>query len=168
MSEPTKFDSVAYSAQETVIDNNSPIYSQAINDSRFVKGFGITALVYALVSVLGLTLLGGGIGIGIGLFIARYDSVKYYRILGIVVIVFAIIGYVVPFLGVSVLSGAVLGKGIQVMGILSRIENKDEEWQTGKKRALIGTIASGAGLGISVILMALFIIGSILISMSSK
>jgi cyclase len=31
------------------------------------------------------------IGVGIGLFIARYDSAKYYRILGIVVIVFAII-----------------------------------------------------------------------------
>src|SRR5215475_4866560 len=141
MSEPSKFDGVTYSAQGTVIDNNSPIYSQAINDSRFVKGFGLTALVYALVSVLGLTLLGGGVGVGIGLFIARYDSAKYYPI---------------------------LGKGIQVMSILSRIENKDEEWQTGRKRALIGTVASGAGLGISVILMVLFTIGSILMSLSSK
>lgn len=168
MSEPTNFDSVAYSAQGTVIGNNSPLYSQAINDSRFVKGFGLTALVYALISILGLTLLGGGVGVGVGLFIARYDSAKYYRILGIVVIVFAIIGSVVPFLGASVLSGAILGKGIQVMSMLSKVENKDEEWQTGRKRALIGTVASGAGLGISVILMVLFIIGSILISLSSK
>jgi hypothetical protein len=167
MSEPTKFDGVTYSAQATVIDNNSPIYSQAINDSRFVKGFGLTALVYALVSALGFA-LGGGLGVGIGLFIARYDSAKYYRILGIAVIVFAIIGFVVPFIGASVLSGAILGKGIQVMGILSKVEKKDEEWQTGKKRALIGAVASGAGLGISVILMTLFIIGSILLSLSSK
>ena len=113
-------------------------------------------------------MLGGGVGIGIGLFIARYDSAKYYRILGIAVIVLAIIGYIVPFIGTSVLSGAILGKGIQVMSILSRIENKDEEWQTGRKRALIGTVASGAGLGISVILMVLFIIGSILLALSSK
>ena len=168
MSEPTKFDSVTYSAQGTVIDNNSPLYSQAINDSRFVKGFGLTALVYALISVLGLTLLGGGIGVGVGLFIARYDSAKYYRILGIVVIIFAILGSVIPFLGASVLSGAILGKGIQVMSVLSKVENKDEEWQTGRKRALIGTVASGAGLGISAILMVLFMISSILISLRSK
>src|SRR5512139_2995095 len=103
MSEPTNFDGVTYSAQGAVIDNNSPIYSQAINDSRFVKGFGLTALVYALVSVLGFA-LGGGVGVGIGLFIARYDSAKYYRMLGIALIVFAIIGYVVPFIGASVLS----------------------------------------------------------------
>jgi hypothetical protein len=165
---PTNFDSVAYSAQESVLGNNSPLYSQAINDSRFVKGFGLTALIYALVSVLGLTLLSGGIGIGVGLFIMRYDSAKYYRMLGIVVIVFAIIGYVIPFLGASALSGAVLGKGIQVINILSKVENKDEEWQVGRRRALIGTIASGAGLGISTILMLLFIIGSILMSLSSK
>jgi len=168
MSEPTNFDGVTYSADGTVIDNNSPIYSQAINDSRFVKGFGLTALVYALVSVSGLTVLGGGVGIGIGLFIARYDSAKYYRVLGIAVIVFAIIGYVVPFIGTSVLSGAILGKGIQVMSVLSKVEKKDEEWQTGRKRALIGTVASAAGLGISVILMALFIIGSIFLALSSK
>jgi hypothetical protein len=93
MSEPTNFDGVTYSAQGTEIDNNSPLYSQAINDSRFVKGFGLTALVYALVSVSGV--LAGGVGVGIGLFIARYDSAKYYRILGIVVIVFAIIGSVI-------------------------------------------------------------------------
>jgi hypothetical protein len=166
MSEPTKFDSVAYSAQESVIGNDSHIYSQAINDSRFVKGFGLTALIYALISVLGLTLLGGGIGVGVGLFIARYDSTKYYRVLGIVVIVFALIGYVIPFLGAGVLSGAILGKGIQVISILSKVENKDEEWQTGKKRALIGTIASGAGLGISVILMLFLIIASILMTLS--
>jgi hypothetical protein len=168
MSEPTNFDSVAYNAEGAIIGNNSPLYNQAINDSRFVKGFGLTALVYSLISVLGLTLLGGGIGIGVGLFIARYDSAKYYRILGIVVIAFALIGAVVPFLGASVLSGAILGKGIQVISVLSKVDYKDEEWETGRKRALIGTVASGAGLGISVILMVLFTIGSILMSLNSK
>jgi predicted small integral membrane protein len=168
MSEPTNFDGVTYSAQGTLIDNNSPVYSQAVNDSRFVKGFGVTALVYALLSVLGFTLLGGGVGVGIGLFIARYDTAKYYRILGIVVIIFAILGYVIPFLGTGVLSGAIMGKGIQVMGVLSKVEKKDEEWQTSKKRALIGTIASGAGLGISAILMVLFLIGSIFMFLRSK
>ena len=54
------------------------------------------------------------------------------------------------------------------MSLLSKVENKYEEWQTGRKRALIGTVASGVGLGISVILMALFIIGSIFLFLSSK
>ena len=74
----------------------------------------------------------------------------------------------IPYLGASVLSGAILGKGIQVISILSKVENKDEEWETGRKRALTGTIASGAGLGISVILMLFFIISSIALSLSSK
>ena len=113
-------------------------------------------------------MLGGGVGVGVGLFIARYDSAKYYRILGIVVIVFAILGSVIPFLGTGVLSGAILGKGIQVMSVLSKVEKKDEEWQTGRKRALIGTVAGGAGLGISVIFMVLFIVGSILIALRPK
>jgi hypothetical protein len=162
MSEPANFDSVAYNAQESILGNISPEYSQAINDSRFVKGFGLTALVYALISLLGLTLLSGGIGIGVGLFIARYDSTKYYRILGIVVVVFALLSYFIPFLGSAVLSCAVLGKGIQVLGVFSKVENKDEEWQVGRKRTLIGTVASGAGLGISVILMVLFLIASVI------
>jgi hypothetical protein len=45
-----------------------------------------------------------------------------------------------------------------MLSILSRAENKDEEWRIGRKRALIGTVASGAGLGITVILMVLFMI----------
>jgi hypothetical protein len=45
-----------------------------------------------------------------------------------------------------------------MLSILSKAENKDEEWQIGRKRALIGTVASGAGLGITVILMVLFMI----------
>jgi hypothetical protein len=142
---------------------NSSSYNQAINDSRFVKGFGITALIYALVSILGLTLLGGGIGVGTGLFIMRYDSARYYRILGIVVIVFALLGWIIPFLGAGVLSGAVLGKGLQVLRVLSKEGHNDEDWAPGRKRALIGTIASGIGLAISALIMLLFIIGLIAI-----
>jgi len=168
MSESTNLDSVEYDAQKSPLGNDSALYSQAINDARFVKGFGLTALVYALLSLLGLTLLSGGLGIGIGLFIARYNSAKYYRILGIVVIVFAILGYVVPFIGASVLSGAVLGKGIRVISVLSKVMDKDEEWQTGRKRALIGTVASGAGLAVSGLITVLFIVGMIVLSLSSS
>ena len=50
---------------------SSPSFNEAVNASRFVKGFGITALIYSLVGVLGVPSLGGGIGLGAGLFIMR-------------------------------------------------------------------------------------------------
>jgi hypothetical protein len=43
---------------------SSHSFREAVNASRFVKGFGITALVYSLVSMFGVSLLGGGIGLG--------------------------------------------------------------------------------------------------------
>jgi hypothetical protein len=45
-----------------------------------------------------------------------------------------------------------------MLSILSKAQNKDEEWRISRKRALIGTVVSGAGLGITVILMVLFMI----------
>ncbi|HEU4391629.1 MAG TPA: hypothetical protein VFV34_27825 [Blastocatellia bacterium] len=45
----------------------SPAYSEAVNASRFVKGFGITALVQSLLMFTGINLLGAGVGLGIGL-----------------------------------------------------------------------------------------------------
>ena len=130
-------------------------YNEAVNDSRFVKAFGITALIYALASLTGIALLGGGIGIGVGIFIMRYDTARYYRMVGIAVIVFAILNYVVPFVGAGVLSGAVLFKGIRVLGVLSKEGRNDEDWAPSQRRALIGTVASGIGTGVSAIAMML-------------
>ena len=68
---------------------SSPSFNEALRTSRFVKGFGITALIYSVVSISGLNLLGGGIGGGIGLFIFRYDDARYYRVLGAILMIFA-------------------------------------------------------------------------------
>jgi len=134
---------------------SSASFNEAVNASRFVKGFGITALIYSIVSIFGLTLLGGGIGVGVGLFIMRYDEARYYRVLGIVVIIFAILGAFIPFLGPALLSGAIVGKGIQILNVLSKEGRNDEEWVPSRKRVIIGTIASGVSLLISVVLMFL-------------
>ena len=45
-----------------------PAYNDAVNASRFVKGFGIAVLAYSFLLFLGLNLLASGIGIGTGLF----------------------------------------------------------------------------------------------------
>ncbi|MCI0661507.1 MAG: hypothetical protein L0220_10570 [Acidobacteria bacterium] len=83
---------------------SSPSYNEAVNAARFVKGFGIAALAYSIGLLFG-KVLGGGIGLGIGLFIMRYDAAKYYRVLGIIVMVFAVVGIFFPFIGPAILSG---------------------------------------------------------------
>ena len=143
---------------------SSPAYNEAVNASRFVKGFGITALIYALAILTGIALLGGGIGVGVGLFILRYDSDLYYRLLGSAVIVSAIGAFIVPlgvFIGPVMLSGAVAFKGMQVLGVLSKEGQSDEEWKPSRKRAIIGTIASTVGLAVSLLILLVAIIGVI-------
>jgi hypothetical protein len=135
---------------------SSPAFNDAVNAARFVKGFGIAALVYTLFVLIFGILLGGGLGLGIGLFILRYDATRYYRILGIIVMLFAIVGAFIPYLGPAVLSGAIMWKGIQVLGILAREGRNDEAWVPSRKRVLTGTVTSGLGLLISIILMFLF------------
>lgn len=130
----------------------SAAYIEAVNAARFVKGFGITALVYALTTGCGIGLLGGGIGVGVGLFILRYDSAKYYKYLGIAVIILAIVGAPIPlgfFVCPIVLAGAVLWKGIEILRLLSREGQSDEDWPVTRKRALTGAITSGAGIVLS-------------------
>src|SRR5437867_5845659 len=134
-------------------------FNEAVNTSRFVKSFGITALIYSLISVFGMNLLGGGIGAGVGLFIIRYDKAKFYRILGIVVIIFAFLGALIPFLGSGVLSGAVMWKGIQAFKVLSKEGRNEKQSEPSRKRVTIGIITSGIGLLISILLMYLFSVG---------
>ena len=145
----------------------SVAYIEAVNASRFVKGFGITALVYALTTGCGISLLGGGIGIGVGLFILRYDSGTFYKYLGIAVIILAIAGAAIPlglFLCPIVLAGAVLWKGIEILRLLSREGQSDEDWAVTRKRALTGAITSGAGIVISLSLLLLSVIAMILVA----
>ena len=88
----------------------SPQYLEAVNASRFVKGFGLTALIYSLLLFLGINFLSAGIGVGTGLFILRYDEQKFYKVFGIVVMVCAFI-FPLPFLSTIALSSGVLWKG---------------------------------------------------------
>jgi hypothetical protein len=132
-------------------------YLEAVNTARFVKGFGITALFFSILLFLGFNLLSAGVGLGIGLFILRYDSQTFYRVVGIVVIVVAII-LPINSLSPAILSAAVLWRGLQTLRVLSKLGREDEDWAISKKRALIGTIASGFGLGISLLFMLLVVI----------
>lgn len=145
----------------------SVAYIDAVNAARFVKGFGITALVYALTTLCGIGLLSGGIGLGVGLFILRYDSGTYYKYLGIAVIVMAIVGAAIPlgfFICPIVLAGAVLWKSIEILRLLSREGQSDDDWQVTRNRAVIGTITSGVGIAISLVFLLLSVVGMILVA----
>ncbi len=157
----------SFSDQAVSYAGQSSAYTEAVNSARFVKGFGIAALVYALSTVLGMAILSGGIGVGVGLFIFRYDTGNYYRYLGIAMIVLSIAGGLLPFgffLGPLILSCAVLWKGVQVLRVLSKEGREDKDWPATRKRAILGSVASGFGTGITVILLLLSIVGALLMA----
>lgn len=145
----------------------SPQYLEAINAARFVKGFGITALIYSLLLFLGINLLGAGIGLGTGLFILRYDQQKYYRVLGIIVIVAAIL-VPISFLSPVILSAGVLWKGGKALQTFGREGSEDDDWQVSKTRALIGTICSAIGLLFSLLFLALIVMGVLMAVLSKR
>ncbi|MEP7270286.1 MAG: hypothetical protein ABI882_02220 [Acidobacteriota bacterium] len=138
---------------------SSDVFNDAVNSSRFVKSFGIAAVVYSLLAVFALPILGVGIGVGAGLFIMRYDEGRYYRVLGLIVIIGALAGFFLPVIGSTVLSGTILGKAIQVLRVLSVEGRTDEEWPASQRRTLIGAVTSSIGLFVSVLLLILTTIG---------
>ncbi len=144
--------------------NLSFTYLEAVNASRFVKSFGITALVNSLLLFLGISILNAAVGIGAGLFILRYDDQKFYKTLGIIVMICAFI-FPIPFLSTIALSVGVLIKGWQTLQTLGKEGKDDEDWPTSKKRATIGTICSGLGLLFTFIAIVLTILVLVAVSL---
>ena len=129
-------------------------YNNAVNASRFVKGFGIAVLVYSVLLFFGINLLSSAIGIGTGLFIFRYDTGKFYRVLGGVVMVLALVAPL-PFLSPGVLAAGVLYKGTQILGLLNRSPQEDPDWRETRSRTILGIVASGAGLLVCLVIAVL-------------
>jgi hypothetical protein len=135
----------------------SPQYLEAVNASRFVKAFGITAAISGLLLFLGISILSAAIGVGAGLFIFRYDDQKFYKRFGIAVIVFACI-FPLSFLGTIVLSAGVIWKGWETLQILGKEGLEDEDWKVSHKRTLIGTISACVGLALSLVAIVLTVL----------
>lgn len=137
-------------------------YNNAVNASRFVKGFGIAVLVYSVLLCLGINLLSSAIGIGTGLFIFRYDEGKFYRVLGGVVMVLALVAPL-PFLSPGVLAASVLYKGTQILGVLNRSPQEDPDWRETRTRTILGVVARGVGLLVCLVIAVLVVIAIALI-----
>jgi hypothetical protein len=142
--------------------HSSPTFNEAVSSSWFVRSIGIAAAAYTIASPLGI--LGPGLGIGIGLFVLRYGSAIYYRILGIVVVVSAILAFVNPLfqvLGPAVLSGAILAKAAMILRVLSKEGRNSHQWSASRKRAIVGIVFGGIGLGVLILGILLYVVAQV-------
>jgi len=132
-------------------------YIEAVNDARFVRTFGIIALLGSI-----LIFIGGAVAIGVGLAVMGFGSGRFYRALGLAVVILGILGFI--FGPLRIIASIVLGAGVawKGKGILNTLalEGKDDsDWLVTRKRALTGIVLSGVGIIFSFAWLGLFLIG---------
>jgi hypothetical protein len=135
-------------------------YLDAVNDARFVRTFGIIALVGSI-----LIFIGGPVAIGVGLAIMGFGGSRYYRVLGLAVVILGILAFIFgPFRIIAsiVLGAGVAWKGKKVLNILANEGKDDADWPETRKRALTGIILSAIGILISFGWLALSAIALVL------
>jgi hypothetical protein len=138
----------------------SQVFTDAVNDSRFVRTFGTVAIIGSVVLFLSTA-----VEIGIGLAVMGFGSTRYYRLLGLTVVVLAIATFLAPpiaFLAPVALSA---GVGLKAVGVLTTLATEgkgDPDWQETRNRAIIGLILSGIAFLISGLWIILLLIGAFL------
>jgi hypothetical protein len=138
----------------------SQVFTDAVNDSRFVRTFGAVAILGSI-----FLFITAGVEIGIGLAVMGFGSTRYYRVLGLTVVILAIGGVLfgpIAFLGPVVLS---IGVGLKALGVLQTLAKEgkgDPDWPETRKRAVVGLVLSGiafmiSGLWIILLLISIFL-----------
>jgi hypothetical protein len=131
-------------------------YIEAVNDARFVRTFGIIALVGSI-----LIFIGGAVAIGVGLAVMGFGSGRYYRVLGLAVVILGILAFILsPFRIVAsiVLGAGVAWKGKKILDTLALEGKEDSDWQATRKRAITGIVLSLVGIVISFAWLGLTVI----------
>jgi hypothetical protein len=131
-------------------------YIDAVNDARFVRTFGIITLIGSI-----LVFIGNAVAIGVGLAVMGFGSGRYYRILGLAVVVLGILSFILsPFriIATIVLGAGVAWKGAAVLRLLVVEGKEDADWQVTKTRAWTGIVLSGIGILISFMWLGLTLI----------
>ena len=132
-------------------------YIEAVNDARFVRTFGLIALLGSI-----LIFIGGAVAIGVGLAIMGFGSSRYYRVLGLAVVILGILGFVLaPFRIIAsiVLGAGVAWKGKNILNTLAVEGKEDADWQVTRKRAITGIVLCVIGILISFGWLGLLLIG---------
>jgi hypothetical protein len=134
-------------------------YIEAVNDARFVRTFGLIALLGSI-----LIFIGGAVAIGVGLAVMGFGSTRYYRVLGLAVVILGILGFILgPFRIIAsiVLGAGVAWKGKTILNTLAVEGKEDSDWQVTRKRAITGIVLSIIGILISFGWLGLLLIGLI-------
>ena len=141
--------------------NASPpsAYLDAVNDARFVRTFGIIALLGSI-----LIFVGGAVAIGVALAVMGFGTGRYYRTLGLTVVILAILGFFlwpVRIIASIVLAAGVAWKGKAILDTLALEGKDDSDWQVTRKRAITGIVLSAIGVLFSFAWLGLGLIGLI-------
>jgi len=139
----------AYSTSQSFID--------AVNDSHFVRTFGIAAVIGAILCLF----FRGAVSIGIGAAVMGFGASRFYRLLGLSVAILGAATFLIGALGLLgpvVLSVGVAVKSFQVLSVLAAEGKGDPDWKSTQKRALAGTILSVIALIIALIWFVLGVI----------
>ena len=141
--------------------NASPpsAYLDAVNDARFVRTFGIIALLGSI-----LIFVGGAVAIGVALAVMGFGTGRYYRGLGLAVVILAILGFFlwpVRIIASIVLAAGVAWKGKTILDTLALEGKDDADWQVTRKRAITGIVLSVIGVLFSFAWLGLGLIGLI-------
>jgi hypothetical protein len=134
----------------------SPEYVDAVNDAQFVRMFGIAALVASVVM-----LIRPEVTIGIGMAVLGFGKTRYYRMVGLTVIVTSIVGILVGVLrplGSTCLCIGVGWKGMEIIGVLANVARDDPDWLDTRKRAIVGICFCAVGLLINAAWVLLMVI----------
>ncbi len=132
-------------------------YIEAVNDARVVRTFGLIALLGSI-----LIFIGGVVAIGVGLAVMGFGSSRYYRVLGLAVVILGILGFIIgPFRIIAsiVLAAGVAWKGKNILNTLAVEGKEDADWQVTRKRAITGIVLSVIGILISFGWLGLLLIG---------
>lgn len=130
-------------------------YVEAVNDARFVKTFGIISLLGSLITC------GPGFMIGFGLAVLGFGSTKYFRVLGVTVMVLGGLSLLFrPFAAIAalVLGAGIIMKGREILNVLEKEGREDSDWEATRKRTKIGLITSAIACLIGLFWLSIFVL----------
>jgi hypothetical protein len=134
----------------------SPGFNDAVNDAQFVRTFGVAAFICSI-----LTLFWAAIPLGVSLAVIGFGKSRYYRVLGLIVVVLAIAGILIAplrVIGAAALSVGVGWRGIEILGLLAKEGRGDPDWQVTRQRSIVGVSLSALGLLVCVVWVSLFLL----------
>jgi len=133
--------------------STSPAYNEAVNDAQLVRTFSFIALVGSI-----LIFIGGAVGIGawigVGIAVIGLGGTRYYRVLGISVIVLSALSLFIDPLRIvasAVMAAGVLWKAMEVLGVLAGEGKGDPDWPQTRQRAMTAIVLSALAIAANLI-----------------